>query len=78
MILDYLLKSDKVNKRDSSLKSVLKTVSWRIVGTLDTLIMSYLITGESKTAFSIASVEFFSKMVLYYLHERIWNKSSLS
>lgn len=55
-------------------RSLAKTISWRIIGTLDTLILSWIIVGEISTAAAIASVEFVSKMILYFFHERAWNK----
>lgn len=55
-------------------RSLAKTISWRIIGTLDTLILSWIIVGEVKTAAAIASVEFVSKMILYFFHERAWSK----
>lgn len=57
--------------------SAAKAVSWRIVGTVDTWVISFLITGKLELAFSIASVEVFSKVVLYYFHERAWEKVRL-
>ena len=54
-------------------RSLAKTISWRIIGTLDTLLLSWIITGEASLAFTIASVEFASKMILYFFHERAWN-----
>jgi uncharacterized membrane protein len=63
----------KVSDRaDKPVKSALKAVTWRIVGTIDTMIISYLITGKVAVALSIGSVEIFTKMILYYFHERIW------
>lgn len=59
---------------DSQLKSALKTISWRVIGTIDTMVISYFVTGELKMAFSIGSIEVVSKMILYYFHERVWNK----
>ena len=53
-----------------------KTITWRAVGTLDTILLSYLITGSIKIGFTIGSIEMFTKMVLYYLHERAWYKFS--
>ncbi|MCX6326471.1 MAG: DUF2061 domain-containing protein [Bacteroidia bacterium] len=44
----------------------------RIVGTIDTMIISYLITGRVTVALSIGSVEVLTKTVLYYFHERLW------
>lgn len=57
-------------------RSVAKTISWRTVGTLDTIIISYFITGNLAMAASIGSIELITKMVLYYFHERAWNKIS--
>ena len=54
-------------------RSLAKTISWRIIGTLDTLALSWLITGKASMAFTIASVEFASKMLLYFFHERAWS-----
>ena len=59
---------------DSHSRSIAKAVSWRMLGTLDTFIISLLVTGSVKWAGSIASVESVSKVVLYYLHERAWGK----
>lgn len=57
---------------DKPIKSVLKSISWRIVGTIDTMIISYFITGKVTVAVSIGSVEVISKTILYYFHERLW------
>ncbi|PHR73493.1 MAG: hypothetical protein COA66_03645 [Arcobacter sp.] len=62
--------------QDKAYRSVVKTISWRTVGTLDTVIISYFITGDLKMAASIGSIELFTKMILYYYHERLWNKIS--
>lgn len=52
--------------------SLLKAISWRIVGTIDTIVISWFITGKIKYAIGIGSVEVLTKIVLYYLHERGW------
>jgi len=54
--------------------SLLKTLSWRLIGTLDTMMISYLLTGKIDVALSIGGIEVISKMLLYYLHERAWIK----
>jgi len=79
MFLDSVVKGkiEKQELRDSNLKSILKTISWRIVGTVDTIMISYFITGEVSLALSIGSVEVFSKIVLYYFHERAWSSVKL-
>lgn len=57
-------------------RSVWKTTSWRVLATIDTVIISYLITGSVKMAASIGGIEVITKIILYYYHERIWNKIS--
>jgi uncharacterized membrane protein len=57
-------------------RHVLKTVTWRLVGTIDTILLSFIITGSIKTGFTIGSVELFTKMILYFFHERIWYRFS--
>jgi uncharacterized membrane protein len=61
---------------DKHYRSIVKAVSWRITGSIDTLIITFLITGKLKWAFTISGVELFTKIGLYYLHERIWEKLS--
>ena len=61
---------------DRHYRSLAKAVSWRITGTLDTVVISFLITGQMRWALSIGFVELFTKVTLYYLHERLWNKFS--
>jgi uncharacterized membrane protein len=51
---------------------VLKAVSWRTLGTLDTFVISWFMTGRMEIAGSIAATEIVTKIVWYYLHERIW------
>jgi uncharacterized membrane protein len=53
-------------------RSLAKTISWRALGSLDTLLLGLLFTGDVKIAGSIASAEVVTKIVLYYLHERGW------
>jgi len=60
----------KVTKR----RSALKAITWRIIGTADTFAISWAITKEPVTAGAIASFEVFTKTILYYFHERGWNK----
>ena len=53
-----------------------KTLTWRILATSDTFIIAWLITGEINWAGAIAGVEVFTKIILYYVHERAWYKYS--
>jgi uncharacterized membrane protein len=57
-------------------RHIIKTISWRVIGTLDTIILSSIITGDVKLGMSIGGVEVITKMVLYFLHERAWYKFS--
>lgn len=70
MIIDEIGLS---SKRDTKI-SVLKTLTWRIIGTIDTMVISYFLTGNLDIAMSIGGIEVVSKMVLYYIHERAWLK----
>ncbi|HKL35649.1 MAG TPA: DUF2061 domain-containing protein [Salegentibacter sp.] len=58
------------------MRSILKTVSWSIVGTLDTITISWFLTGKVETALAIGSIELVTKMILYFGHERLWNTIS--
>lgn len=64
-------KTDK--KSEKPIRSVVKSISWRTVGTLDTILISWIITGQVKTALSIGGIELVTKMLLYFFHERVWN-----
>jgi Predicted membrane protein len=55
-------------------RSIVKAISWRATGTVDTFIVSYVVTGKVGIALSIGGIEVFTKMILYYFHERIWNR----
>ncbi len=60
--------------QEKAYRSVIKTISWRTLGTIDTMVISYIITGNLVMAASIGSIEVVTKMILYYYHERAWNK----
>ena len=53
-----------------------KTISWRVIGTIDTMVLSGIITGSWMTGLTIGGVEVITKMVLYFFHERAWYKFS--
>ena len=59
----------------SQTRTILKTISWRIVGTLDTMALGWIITGDPLLGVKIGGLELITKFVLYYIHERIWLKS---
>ncbi len=84
MIADQLIVSAKKEKTtykrdrssESPTRSIVKSISWRIIGTLDTIVISWIVTGTLTMAFSIGLVELVTKMALYFFHERIWNNIS--
>lgn len=61
---------------DKQYRSFVKAISWRMTGSVDTLVIAFLITGKIKWALTISGVELFTKVALYYLHERVWDKLS--
>ena len=66
-----VFEEDKTSEKP--MRSVAKAISWRLIGTLDTLIVCYVVTGAIGLATSIAAVDFLTKLLLYFFHERIWN-----
>jgi uncharacterized membrane protein len=82
MILDQVLTASETKetttykkdaKSEKAVRSIAKSISWRIVGTIDTVIISWFVTGALTLAFSIGAIELVTKMILYFFHERIWN-----
>ena len=56
-------------------RHIAKTITWRVVGTIDTILLSWIISGDPKIGLTIGVIEFATKMFLYYVHERLWYKS---
>jgi uncharacterized membrane protein len=81
MIIDSLvLKQSKNTSKEKTsasaekpMRSIVKSISWRAIGTLDTIAISWFVTGTLALALSIGAVELVSKMALYFFHERVWN-----
>ena len=59
---------------DSNKRHILKTFTWRVIGTLDTVLFGWLITGNPLTGLKIGGIETASKMLLYFGHEKLWYK----
>ena len=55
-------------------RSIAKVISWRFTATLTTVIISYIVIGDTTAAMQIGVVEVFAKMALQYFHERIWSR----
>ncbi len=65
----------KIFRKDPTVKRhLLKTVSWRIVGSIDTAILGWLLSGKLSLGLKIGGGELLTKMVLYFMHERVWHK----
>lgn len=65
------VKSRKKSERQS--RSVVKSISWRVIGTIDTIVISWAVTDNINLGLAIGSVEVITKMVLYFFHERLWS-----
>lgn len=64
----------KINIKESKKRHLLKTITWRVAGTLDTITLAWFISGDMSTGLEIGLAELITKMTLYYLHERAWYK----
>ena len=73
MILFNSKNTDHYKKGETKRRSLVKAISWRTIGTLDTITIAYFLTGQIKTAVSIGAIEIITKMILYFFHERLWN-----
>ncbi len=78
MIIDQIYSKVKPRKRqtgktESHSRSLMKAISWRFLGSLDTILLSWFISGDLSIAFSIGTFELLTKTILYYFHERLWS-----
>lgn len=62
-----------IHMSDSHARSVIKGITWRITGTIDTMVLAFIVTGTLVNSIKIGLTEVFTKVILYYLHERLWN-----
>ena len=60
--------------KEAHRRSFAKAVSWRILGSIDTFLISWIVTGHPVVAATISAVEVFTKILLFYLHERVWSR----
>lgn len=74
--LKYGYKKDEKGKRKemSRKRHIAKTFTWRVVGTIDTMMLAWVIAGDPLVGLKVGGIEVFTKMILYYLHERLWYK----
>ncbi len=69
-----MFKIGRLKKAVLRTRSLLKALTWRVIASLDTFLISFLITGRFDWATSIAIFEIITKSTIYYLHERVWNR----
>jgi len=73
--LKYGYKKDvEGNSSMSKKRHLAKTFTWRIIGTIDTTLLAWIIAGDPMIGLKVGGIEVVTKMVLYYLHERLWYK----
>ena len=60
----------------SKKRHIAKALSWRSLGTLDTMLVSWFVTGDPLVGLSIGALELVTKTALYYFHERVWYRCS--
>lgn len=58
---------------DSIVRSLVKTISWRLTGTFCTFLISFIILGDITTSSTIALIQLILNTIMFYIHERIWN-----
>lgn len=62
-----------IMNHDSAKRSILKTLTWRGLASFDTFLIAWIITSNPLAGISIAGIEVVTKIIFYYLHERIWS-----
>ena len=65
----------KIRAISTNNKIIFKTFTWRVLGTFDTIFFSWFMIGDFKAGLKIGFFETISKMILYYIHERLWQRS---
>jgi uncharacterized membrane protein len=73
-LIDEKQHIENAQQRDKPIRSFAKAISWRITGSLDTMVISWFFTSNVSTAMAIGLTEVLTKTLLYYFHERIWNR----
>ena len=64
----------KGTMQDSKTKSLLKTLSWRLIATLITMLIAWVVVGDVSVALTVGAADVVIKMIAYYFHERAWTK----
>ena len=72
------LKENLYMKKESRYRSIIKALSWRMIATLTTVLIAFVVTRDTSISLKIGFFEFIIKLILYYLHERLWLRVKLS
>ena len=59
-------------------RHIAKSVTWRIIGSFDTLFLAYIFTGNLESGLKISGIELITKIILFYIHERVWFMSKIT
>ncbi len=70
----YNIKTGVTQKGASKKRHIAKTLTWRTIGTIDTMLLAWIISGDPMVGLQVGGAEVVTKMILYYLHERAWYK----
>ena len=69
-----MTKSGGTSIKDAHQRSLVKAISWRITGSIDTFFLGWIVTGSVRIAGTISAIEVVTKIFLLYVHERIWGR----
>jgi uncharacterized membrane protein len=64
----------KLNNSETALRSLVKAYSYRVCGSLTTILISFIITGQIIVSLAIGATELFIKPFIYWCHERVWSR----
>jgi bifunctional enzyme CysN/CysC/sulfate adenylyltransferase subunit 1 len=73
-LLQRFVKSWDLNNGESSVRSLVKAYSYRCCGTLTTIVISYIVTGQIVVSLAIGATEMVIKPFIYWCHERVWSR----
>ena len=66
------MRAGNITQYESRLRSLVKAISWRVIATLTTMLITWWVTANVNAAMLVGSVEFVAKFIIYYAHERVW------
>ncbi len=61
-------------RKETPIRSIAKSVTWRVLATFTTIILVYLFTGKIGLSLAVGVLEVIVKLIIYYFHERAWVK----